>query len=71
VVDRLKLFLRAGSLGDAHSLVSLPVMMSHHHLTPEDRAASRVTPNLIRVPIGLENSDDIVADLQQALDGVA
>ncbi len=70
VVNHLRLVFRAGSLGDADSLASLPVMTSHRLLSPAARAASGVTPNLIRVSVGLENSADQIADFAQALDAV-
>ena len=70
VIDHLVLAMRAGSLGDADTLVSMPVMTSHRLLSPEARAASGVTDTMIRVSVGLENSADIIADFQQALDVV-
>ncbi len=71
VVDATRLALRAGSLGDVETLVSLPIMTSHHLMAPEDRAASGVTDNLIRISVGLENAPDLIADFTQALDVAA
>jgi methionine-gamma-lyase len=70
VMDRLELAMRAGSLGDADTLASMPVMTSHRLLSPEARAASGVTDTMIRVSVGLENSADIIGDFTQALDAV-
>lgn len=70
VVDQLEMALRAGSLGDADTLVSLPVMTSHRLLSPEARAAAGVTETMIRVSVGLENAPDIINDFIQALDAV-
>jgi len=69
IVDRLKLAKRAGSLGDAHTLVSLPVMTSHRLLTPAMRETIGVTDTMIRVPVGLENPADIINDFDQAIKG--
>lgn len=70
VVDQLRIAVRGGSLGDADTLASLPVMTSHRLLTPADRAAGGVSDNLIRISVGLENSADQIADFAQALDAV-
>ncbi len=70
VVDHLKLAMRAGSLGDADTLASLPVITSHRLMSPADRAATGVSDTLIRVSVGLENSADIIADFVNALDTV-
>lgn len=70
VVDHLKLAMRAGSLGDADTLASLPVLTSHRLMSPQDRAATGVTDTLIRVSVGLENSADIINDFISALDTV-
>ncbi len=71
VVDGLRLALRAGSLGDADTLASLPVMTSHRVMDPAARAACGVTDNMIRVSVGLETSEDITGDFIAALDAVA
>jgi methionine-gamma-lyase len=71
VINHLKLVKRSASLGDAHTLASLPVMTSHRSFSPEERLARGIPDGMIRTPIGLENSTDIIADYQQALDSVA
>lgn len=66
-VGYLKLFSIAVSLGDAESLIQHPASMTHSPYTPEARAAASIGDNLLRISIGLEDCDDIIADLNQAL----
>ncbi len=68
VHDRLQLFVKAASLGGTESLVSIPARMSHRHMSPEERERAGVAPDLIRLSIGLEAPEDLVADLMQALE---
>ncbi len=70
VMNRLTLIQRAVSLGDAETLIQHPASMTHVTYTEEERAAHGISEGLIRISAGLENVDDILADLQQALDGV-
>ncbi|MCA9083317.1 MAG: PLP-dependent transferase [Planctomycetaceae bacterium] len=63
-----KLFDVAESLGGIESLISFPVTMSHASMTPEARAAAGITEKTVRVSVGLEHSDDLIADLKQALE---
>lgn len=63
----LKLITPAMSLGGVESTVTVPVLTSHKEMTPEDREKCGVTPSLIRFSIGVEDSRDLVTDLQQAL----
>ena len=65
-VDNLKLFSHLANVGDAKSLVLHPSSTSHSQLSEEDQKASGLTPDLIRLSIGLEHIDDIIEDLQQA-----
>ena len=65
--DRLRLFARAGTLGGVESLVSLPARMSHRSLTEDERVRDGVTGDLVRLSVGLESADDLLADLEQAL----
>ncbi len=67
VINRCKLFSIAVSLGDAESLIQHPASMTHSPYTPEERQAAGISDGLIRVSVGLEHIDDILADLQQAL----
>lgn len=70
-VDRLQYFSLAESLGGVESLVCHPPSMTHAPVSPEALAAAGIRRNLVRLSIGLEATDDLVADLQQALAEVA
>lgn len=65
--DRVRLFLLAASLGGVESLVVLPIYSSHYNMSGAELAASGVTPGTVRVSVGLEDSEDLIADLEQAL----
>jgi len=65
--DRVKLFLLAASLGGVESLVILPIYSSHYNMSEDELRSAGVSPGTVRVSIGLEDSGDLVADLQQAL----
>jgi methionine-gamma-lyase len=67
VCDRVQLFLLAASLGGVESLVVLPAYTSHYNMSEEELTRGGVTPGMVRVSIGIEDSEDLVADLQQAL----
>jgi cystathionine beta-lyase/cystathionine gamma-synthase len=67
VFDRLRVFKRAASLGGTESLCSLPVLTSQYGFSDEQLAAAGVTKGMLRLSIGLEHADDLVADLDQAL----
>ncbi|MFN8514216.1 MAG: PLP-dependent aspartate aminotransferase family protein [Chloroflexia bacterium] len=67
-LDRLQLCLRATSLGDVYTIVAYPPMASHRDLTAKERARIGITDGLIRLSVGIEHIDDIIADLAQALD---
>jgi cystathionine gamma-synthase len=64
-----KLFDVGVSLGGIESLISFPVTMSHASMSPEGRAAAGITDKTVRVSVGLEHPDDLIADLRQAFDG--
>jgi cystathionine beta-lyase/cystathionine gamma-synthase len=66
-VRALKLALEASSLGGVETLVSLPFNTSHARLSPADRRASGIQPGLVRVSVGIEDADDLIADFEQAL----
>ena len=66
-IDALQLFSLLANVGDAKSLVIHPASTTHEQLTPAQQVASGVTPELIRLSIGLEHVDDLLADLDQAL----
>ena len=66
-VNTLTLFSHLANIGDVRSLVIHPASTTHSQLTPEQQLTSGVTPGLVRLSLGLENIDDIKADLEQAL----
>lgn len=67
VTEALRLFTLAPSLGGVESLVSIPVLTSHAMIPAEHRAKMGVTEQLVRLSVGIENADDLIADLKQAL----
>lgn len=67
MMNRLRLIQRAVSLGDAESLIQHPASMTHSTYTPEERAAHGIAEGLVRLSVGLEGVEDILADLMQAL----
>ncbi|MDO6440715.1 PLP-dependent aspartate aminotransferase family protein [Marinobacter sp. 2_MG-2023] len=67
VADSLKVFLLATSLGGVESLVSQPCATSHHGISREERERRGITDGMLRLSVGLEDADDLIADLQQAL----
>lgn len=66
-IDSLKLFSHVANLGDAKSLAIHPASTTHSQLTPEEQKAAGVSPDFIRLSIGLEDIEDILWDLDQAL----
>ena len=68
VFDRLRRFARAASLGGVESLASLPAFTSHASLGPDGLVRAGIAPGLIRLSIGLEIAEVLLADLRQALD---
>ncbi len=66
-IDALKLVTRLVNIGDAKSLACHPATTTHRQLAPEELATAGVTPDLVRLSIGLEHIDDIIEDLEQAL----
>jgi O-acetylhomoserine (thiol)-lyase len=66
--DALKLIKRLVNLGDAKSLSCHPASTTHRQMSPEEQRHAGVVPEMIRLSIGIEHSDDIIADLKQALD---
>ncbi|WP_298684104.1 O-acetylhomoserine aminocarboxypropyltransferase/cysteine synthase family protein [uncultured Methanomethylovorans sp.] len=69
-IDQLKLFSHLANIGDSKSLVIHPATTTHQQLTPEEQMATGVTPDYIRLSIGIEDIEDIIADLEQALEKV-
>ncbi len=68
LIEALELFTLAESLGGVESLIAHPATMTHAAMTPEARATAGITDGLLRLSVGLEHQDDILADLIQALD---
>jgi cystathionine gamma-synthase len=69
--EAMRLFTLATSLGGVESLVSIPVLSSHAMIPAETRAKMGVTEQMIRLSVGIENADDLIADLEHALEAVA
>jgi O-acetylhomoserine (thiol)-lyase len=67
-IEALKMFYHVANIGDARSLAIHPATTTHSQLTAEEQAMSGVTPGYVRLSIGIEHIDDIIADLAQALD---
>src|SRR5277367_3396301 len=66
--NALKLFKRMVNMGDAKSLACHPASTTHRQLSPEEQSKVGVTPEMIRLSVGIEHIDDIIEDLAQALD---
>lgn len=67
-IDALKMFYHVANIGDARSLAIHPATTTHSQLTPAEQLASGVTDGYVRLSVGIEHIDDILADLTQALD---
>lgn len=66
-MDALQMIVRATSLGDVHSMALYPVMSSHREISPKHRERMGIRDNLVRLSVGIEAPEDIIADLDQAL----
>ena len=69
-LNRLQLFKLAVSLGGTESLAQHPATMTHADVNPEDRAHQGIGESMIRLSIGVEHPEDLIADLKQAFDTV-
>jgi methionine-gamma-lyase len=67
VLDRLKVIKLAVSLGGTETLASHPAAMTHSDIPEEERLRLGITPTLIRISVGIEDPDDLIVDLNQAL----
>jgi len=67
LIDHVKLLSHLANVGDAKSLIIHPAATTHEQLSPEDQIASGVAPGLLRISVGIENIEDIKADIEQAL----
>jgi cystathionine beta-lyase/cystathionine gamma-synthase len=70
VSEAMRLFTLATSLGGVESLVSIPVLTSHAMISAEQRAQMGVNEQMVRLSVGIENGDDLIADLERALEAV-
>ncbi|BEG56477.1 Cystathionine gamma-synthase MetB [Helicobacter sp. NHP21005] len=68
-IERLKLFILGESLGGVESLVSVPALMTHACIPKEQRLKAGVADGLVRLSVGIEDADDLIEDLDQALKG--
>jgi cystathionine gamma-lyase len=66
-LERCRLFTLAESLGGVESLISLPAAMTHASVPADVRAALGVNDRLVRISVGIEDTDDLIADLADAL----
>ena len=67
VMDSFKLFINATSLGGVESLASIPVLTSHYGFNQQKLEKAGIAPGMIRLSCGIEDEDDLVEDLRQAL----
>jgi cystathionine beta-lyase/cystathionine gamma-synthase len=70
VLDRVRLMALAESLGGVETLISHPAIMTHASVPPERRAMLGISDGLIRISVGIEDVEDLIADLEQALEGL-
>ena len=70
VSEAMRMFTLATSLGGVESLVSIPVLTSHAMISAEQRAQMGVTEQMVRLSVGIESADDLIEDLERALDAV-
>jgi cystathionine gamma-synthase len=66
-IDRLNIPYIAPSLGGVETLIEQPALMSYYEMASEDRAAIGIADELVRLSLGVEDADDLIADLHQAL----
>jgi O-acetylhomoserine (thiol)-lyase len=69
-IENLRLFSHLANVGDAKSLAIHPATTTHSQLSEKDQLAGGITPDLVRLSIGIENIKDIIGDLKQALENV-
>ena len=67
-IDNLKLLYHVANIGDARSLAIHPASTTHSQLSPEDQLRAGVTPGYVRFSIGIEHTEDIINDIDQAID---
>lgn len=69
-IDSLQLFSHVANVGDARSLAIHPATTTHSQMSPEEQMNAGVNPEMVRLSIGIETCEDIIHDLDQALDKV-
>jgi O-acetylhomoserine (thiol)-lyase len=69
-INSVKLLSHVANIGDSKSLVIHPATTTHQQLTPAEQEANGVTPDYIRLSVGTEDIEDIISDLEQALEQV-
>jgi len=67
LVDKLELVSHLANVGDVRTLIIQPAATTHQQLSEDEQLASGISPSLLRVSVGLEHIDDIIADFEQAL----
>jgi cystathionine beta-lyase/cystathionine gamma-synthase len=67
VMNNLKLIVHAVTFGTSRTICMHPATITHEHMAPEERMQAGIDDGLIRLSVGLENTEDLVADLDQAL----
>jgi O-acetylhomoserine (thiol)-lyase len=70
LIDQVKLFSHLANIGDSKSLIIHPASTTHQQLTTEEQVSAGVMPGFVRLSIGTEDVQDIIADLKQALDQI-
>jgi O-acetylhomoserine (thiol)-lyase len=70
-IDSLQMIYHVANIGDARTLAIHPASTTHSQLSPEEQLATGTTPGYVRLSIGIEHIDDILADLSQALDAAS
>ena len=70
VLNALRLVKLAVSLGGTESLAEHPATMTHADITPAEQEAMGINPAMIRISVGIEHPEDVIADLRQALDTI-
>ena len=68
MIEAVKLFSHLANIGDAKSLIIHPASTTHQQLSAEEQKTAGLSDNFIRLSIGIEDVDDIIADLKQAID---
>ena len=69
-LDRVRLCALAESLGGVETLISHPVSMTHGSVPPETRQRLGITPGLVRISVGIEDAEDLIADIENAFEGI-